>query len=327
MPDKPARPIEMMTWAETGKRYIHQTKFSLDHKQLERDWANRFVRLWNARNPAEHLAVDASLDFKEPADLWLINGAGQRIDLQIVEAVDAQRLAREGFKRYVQKALLDTDCDETRSLVSALSGTQIVLTEHTPFELLPKNTRQGRREVVSNVRAALWECVRAAPLMPGGIGNYEVSRWMNFQACEGMEMMLHSSRYASADLGRPFKFLWLIGDVVKDDPPRYFEAAIKKKLDLGYLRGENALWLLVYSVDCSMSLEEEGHILAMLNTRQDNPFSRILAADAGYPVQVYPHVDNTSKLTARMAASTALVSQFLPDLLDDRWIRLPVTSR
>lgn len=327
MPGKPSRPIEMMYWTESGKRRIRRTEFSSDQKELEREWASRFVELWNGKAGSEPLEVDPSLDFGEPADLLLRAGDGRLVGLQVTEAVDERRNRRHRFRQYVQKHLFSTSDEDGRNLVNALSGMQVVLMERTTTDIPPEHSRKFRRHAVKNIRAALWSSVRKSPLFPVELDRWDKHELIEFTAVDGVRMWLHAVRYATANLGRPLKVFWSVGCAeMEDRPPRFFKEATLGKLDVHYTPGANELWLLVYSVDCPLALDEEADIRALLQSRPDNPFARIFALpDAGRPVQIYPPIDNASHLGAKTPKLVMYSTDSLPTLDDERWVYFPTS--
>lgn len=323
MPSKPSRPIQMMTWDECNKRCIHTTEFSRDIKDLERDWATRFARLWTEGHIDDSVSVDPSPEFSEPADILLKTGDGQAIDLQITEAVDANRRRRELYRDYVEPKIFDPSDPEARELVTKLSGMQVALSDHTPVRFQSAQTPQSRSEAVREIRQALKTCFERTPFLPFDAPTWPLPAWTELKHQSGMWQFLSPARYATVCLRRPFKFMWLIGNVDPPTPGYYVLSAVKRKVGKSYCRGKNDLWLLVYAVDCLFSREEERLIIEFLKSACANPFARIFFIDASYPIQIWPPSDNSKVLRERDGGSAIYAQDALPDLHDERWRYFP----
>lgn len=317
MPKKPNRPLTTLIFPKSGPTRFKQEVLPREKHELEIEITNRFVESLNLTDGQKYQNLGTC---DEPGDTLLRDDSGEKIYLQIGEAVDVHRI-----KTITRRESYSKELCRVPELCSLFRGVQVLVCDTGEIRDLPKiGVKQGRiiLEELSAKFLLLRDIVPTLHLNADGEAKGKQT-YFNLESAK-LRIDIKLLRYEKQK-HNSFKWLWTgshqvrAGDVLEN-----ISMVIEGKCK-HYSKIDDNFWLMVYSVDthCDAALEAS---LSLMLRELDPPFQKVYLffplGDAGETKLIYPSepiVSATEPTEKKKLLFRLLPQDAIPKWDDPRW--------
>lgn len=265
-PRKPDRPIGAAIFPKTGKVRLEIEHLPTEQKPLEMTIGEKFV---GAMSRFRHVVLtDLRLGI-EPADLFCTNGDGLTLGIQVTEMVDAFGAKLNAHRDDYLRALKDR-CANTLLMFSGCSLS--ILDDGTEDFFPPLNSHEGR-SMLSQLASHLETL--AGEINTLGVRRVRSRRWVIGEPEKEISVLCERHTHVATGTGHVIR--WGRQRTFRENERiALLSDTIRNKITKCYAQPNHEFWLLVYSTDMPLAVDDPSiGLSAALLGSSPHPFDKV----------------------------------------------------